>query len=134
MPIDEPTYTHPVRHILIVDDSPIVAGAHARTLRARGHQVEVRHSQAEGFALLAERARFDVVVLDVDLEAPGAGFEIGRRFLARGLTRRLIFCTGTEDPRQALLALRLGIYVPKGTPSTMTELITAIERDFDEAP
>ena len=104
MPIDEPTYTHPVRHILIVDDSPIVAGAHARTLRARGHQVEVRHSQAEGFALLAERARFDVVLLDVDLEAPGAGFEIGRRFLARGLTKRLIFCTGTEDPRQALLA------------------------------
>jgi CheY-like chemotaxis protein len=134
MPADEPTQPPPSRHVPVVDDSPMVAAAHARTLRVRGHRVEVRTSYVEGLDLVEQGVCFDVAVLDVDLEIPSAGFDLGRRLLSRRQVKRLVFCTGTDDPFKAVMALRLGKYVPKGTLATMDELIEAVESELEPQP
>ena len=133
MPTQKPTNLRPSRRVLLVD-SAIVAGAYASALRARGHHVVVRHTLAEGLDCALGDERFDVAVLDADLDIPSTGFELARKLLSKRLVKKVIVCTGTDDPFKAVMALRLGTYIPKGTPATLQELVDAVEGDLEPQP
>jgi DNA-binding response OmpR family regulator len=133
MPTHEPTGLRPLRRVLLVDRA-IVADTYAAALRVRGHHVETCHTFAAGLDRALSEERFDVAVLDADLDIPSGGFELARKLLSKRLVRKLIICTGTDDPFKAVMALRLGTYIPKGTPVTIQELVEAVEAAPEATP
>lgn len=112
------------RHILVVEDEPMVAEVVQRYLRRDGHDVVVVH---DGALALAEFARTapDLVVLDLML--PGSdGLEVCRNIRARGDTP-VIMLTARSEEIDKLLGLGVGAddYVTK--PFSPRELAARVQ-------
>jgi len=100
---DPESATGPPRwRILLVEDHEDTADAMADLLRARGHQVTVARTLAEGRAAAAQMAdaadveRFDLLVSDIGLP-DGSGRELMRELRARGLRGIALSGYGMED-------------------------------------
>ena len=63
---------------LLVEDEEAVRGLLATVLETGGFKVVTANSAAEGTAILAEGEDFDVVITDLRMESPLAGFEVVR--------------------------------------------------------
>jgi CheY-like chemotaxis protein len=61
---------------LLVDDEKAVRDMLAAVLETGGLRVVTANSAAEGTAMLAEGENFDLVITDLRMESPLAGFEV----------------------------------------------------------
>ncbi|MGB3554120.1 MAG: response regulator transcription factor [Jannaschia sp.] len=94
-----------MRMLLIEDNSDLAETIVAR-LRAEGHAIDVEHDGEAADALL-RHARFDVVILDVNL--PGLdGFEVLRNMRARGDDTAVLILTARSQIDDRLLGLDTG--------------------------
>ena len=107
--------TGPAR-VAIVDDHPMFRlGLAAAIAEMEGIEVVGEAARAEDVAGLVERARPDVVLLDVRL-AEGSGLEVNRWLGEHHPQVRVVMLTMSEDHDTALTALRDGArgYLVKG--------------------
>ncbi|KAB8166920.1 response regulator [Lysobacter maris] len=93
--------------LLLVEDDSTVAGVLVGLLQAQGHRVvHVEHGLA-ALAEVAARARFDAVMLDLDL--PGMdGLSLARQLRAQGIQAPLIAITARADAPVEQEALEAG--------------------------
>lgn len=94
--------------VLVVDDEPGLAAAHARHLRDVASGVVVATDGGEALAKL-EREAFDVVVSDIRMPNM-SGTELLREVRARDLDLPVIFLTGDPSLETATLAVELGAF------------------------
>jgi DNA-binding response OmpR family regulator len=96
--------------VLIVDDNVRLARTVAAFMEMQGFRAHPAHS-AEEALIAAQRVRFDLVVLDINM--PGIdGLEVCRRLLATAPELRVLMVTGrdsAEDPLRAAAAGARGL-------------------------
>jgi signal transduction histidine kinase len=92
-PAPPPSIVAPRARILVVDDDEMIQRVMKRLLR--DHDVTCVASGSQALALLADDARFDVILSDVTMPVM-TGVEFYRELAARSpaLARRLVFVTG----------------------------------------
>ncbi len=114
--------------ILLVDDDAAMGMLLARMLQPAGVQTEVRHTAAEGIALLQEKAGdFDVVLTDLSL--PGQdGFAFLKAIEALDPALVRIVITGHATLDNAVAALRHGAYDFVGKPFVREQLLAVLKR------
>lgn len=94
--------------ILIVDDDPAVARAHARLLRSLGHETHCVHDGVSAIAY-ATQHKPDVIVLD--LEMPGMhGFDLLKALKSEPATVPIpvVVCSASGNPLDRGRALAMG--------------------------
>lgn len=93
---------NPMHHILLVEDTEIVADAVRETLEAEGWHVETCADGFKALRLIESSARYDLLLLDNELPNM-CGLELARR--ARGLDHRqrtpIIMISASECGRAA---------------------------------
>jgi DNA-binding response OmpR family regulator len=77
---------------LLVEDEAAIRDMLGAVLETGGFEVVKANSAAEGTALLAEGGNFDVVITDLRMESPLAGFDVVR-------------AAGKSVPRPAIVVL-----------------------------
>jgi CheY-like chemotaxis protein len=111
-----------VRHILVIDDEPLVALMIQRTLEPT-YQVSVQHSGRAALALVEGGERYDAIVTDLrmpDGDGSWVHGEIARIDPAQA--RRMVFLSGAPDEFLARPGVRW-----LGKPFRAAELIAQIE-------
>ncbi|MDQ3035254.1 MAG: EAL domain-containing protein [Myxococcota bacterium] len=94
--------------VLVVDDEPSVANAHARVLRDFASSVSVATDAAQALSLL-ESESYDVVVCDVQMPEM-SGTDLLRVVRERDLDLPVIFVTGVPSLETAATAVELGAF------------------------
>ncbi|MEZ4447213.1 MAG: response regulator [Polyangiaceae bacterium] len=112
--------------VLVVDDEPLIARATARMLRARGHSVHVATSFAVALEL-TRLERFDVAVLDLDMEGEANGIHLAKKLLAAARAERVVFYSGSQDVGLFMEATQLGRVVAKGARRAARWLVRDVE-------
>ena len=100
--------------VLIVEDEKHLADGLRYNLKAEGYEVDVVGSAEEAYPLLADRAAYDVVVLDVML--PGMdGFALASQLRAQGHFVPILMLTARDQPPDVLRGFEAGAddYLPK---------------------
>src|ERR1700752_242051 len=100
--------------VLIVEDEKHLADGLRYNLKAEGYEVDVVGSAEEAYPLLADRAAYDVVVLDVML--PGMdGFALAAQLRAQGHFVPILMLTARDQPPDVLRGFEAGAddYLPK---------------------
>ena len=88
--------------ILAVDDEPAVPRMYARYMRrCTGHRVTPASSISEALACLSEEPH-DVAILDLVMETPVAGLELGREIRKRWPEMVIIILTANESMESAI--------------------------------
>ncbi|MGW8251468.1 MAG: response regulator transcription factor, partial [Anaerolineales bacterium] len=122
------------KHILIVDDDPLLRRSLAFNLEQAGYQVSSA-AKAEDALAIARRGRPDLVLLDISL--PGIdGLEALRRFKEH-FDVPVIFLTARRRELDEVLGLELGAddYVTKPFDiDVLLAHIKAVLRRFEAAP
>jgi CheY-like chemotaxis protein len=111
-----------VRHILVIDDEPLVALMIQRTLEP-AYKVSIQHSGRAALALVESGERYDVIVSDLrmpDGDGSWVHGEIAR--LDPAQARRMVFLSGAPDE----FLTRPGVR-SLGKPFRAAELIAHIE-------
>lgn len=107
--------------ILLLDEEPILRRATALMLNNRGGKVTMASSLEEAIALTEKRI-YDVAILDVSPDGPGA-VEILKRIRERGLVpRRVVVCQ--DSPMDRREAQEFSEVLPK--PYPFEQLLTAV--------
>lgn len=87
------------RHILILDDEPMIVDALARTLRDDGATVTAANSAEEATRALAQALPIDLAVIDLQLEKGIDGLDLVRGWQqGRGVKLPALIVTGATDP------------------------------------
>lgn len=100
--------------VLIVEDEKHLADGLRYNLAAEGYEVDVVGSAEEAYPLLADRAAYDVVVLDVML--PGMdGFSLASKLRAQGHFVPILMLTARGQAQDVLRGFEAGAddYLPK---------------------
>lgn len=63
---------------LLVDDEQVILGLLSKLLEKDGFEVETASSAAQGVAALEQSRPFDIVITDLRMESPLAGFQVVR--------------------------------------------------------
>jgi two-component system nitrogen regulation response regulator GlnG len=115
-----------MKHILIVDDEEAVCWALERALTGEGHRVAVAPSAEDAFAL-AERQRFDAVLLDVRLPGMDGLSALGR---LRELTNDapVIVVTAFGNLSTAVKAVEGGAFDYLAKPFDLGQALDAVAR------
>ena len=110
----------------LVDDDESLCRSLTRLLRASGID-SVTYASAEDFLEDAERARFDCLILDIQLGGM-SGIECRDRLSESGLTLPVIFLTAYDEPetRERALGGRCIAYMRKS--DSGSALLAAIDR------
>jgi DNA-binding response OmpR family regulator len=123
-----------VARVLIVDDDPDILNLVQFQLRHAGHRVATAGSATEAEAIVDERGRPDVAVLDVMM--PGTdGFELLRILRAKDGLEGLpaIFLSARVLPEDIARGTELGAqYLTK--PFVASALLAAINKAVTEGP
>ena len=84
--------------VMLIDDDVDLIEMNRAVLRARGHQVVAAYSAAEARKLLAAGGGppCDAVVLDIMMETPDAGIELGREIHLRFPALPIILLSGIQ--------------------------------------
>lgn len=111
--------------ILIVEDSASLAMSYAAQLSEAGHEVEVCGTGAETVAILHGSARFDVMLLDLQL--PDAnGLELFEAEQDRLAETSVIVITADGSLNRAVEAMRIGAYDFLVKPVNAERLLTTV--------
>lgn len=92
--------------VALVDDDVSLCRSMTRLLHASGIEVEAFHS-AESFLEVADRSRFDCLLLDIELGGM-SGIELHKRLVAAGATPPVIYITAHHAPEVRAEATQLG--------------------------
>jgi len=111
-------------HILLVDDDPSVLKCLARILTLEGHEVVAVATSCDA---LEGVDRFDVAIMDINLNTDVDGIECARRLVERGRIGEVIFHSATDDPADREAARFLGPFVAKGDIERLRALLPATE-------
>lgn len=87
------------RHILVVDDEPLVCDAIKMLLAFDGHKVETAHSASEALDLLAAGS-YDVIITDFEMPQM-KGDEFAARIKARSPRQPVIMITAYAELLQS---------------------------------
>ena len=94
------------KHILVVDDDPIVCGSLTELLRFEGYDVETASDGEEALALL-EKDSFNLIITDVSM--PGlSGFDVLKRVKQDHPLTEIILSTAYGTVESAVEAIKLG--------------------------
>ena len=93
------TPAFPQRHILVVDDEPLVCDAVKMMLNFDGHVVDTAGSGKEALAML-EKSKFDVVITDFEMPAM-KGDELAAAIKARNPKQPVLMITAYAEMLQA---------------------------------
>ncbi len=111
--------------ILIVEDSASLAMSYAAQLSEAGYEIEVCGTGAETEAQLTGAARFDVILLDLQL--PDAnGLEIFQRHQELLADTSVIVVTADGSLNRAVEAMRIGAYDFLVKPVSAERLLTTV--------
>lgn len=111
--------------VLIVEDSASLAMSYAAQLSEAGHEVEVCGNGAETEAQLLASARFDVMLLDLQL--PDAnGLELFEKHQDRLADTSVIVITSDGSLNRAVEAMRIGAYDFLVKPVSAERLLTTV--------
>jgi two-component system response regulator RegA len=117
--------------LLVVDDDPVYAQALARSLRRRGHVVEVSTDGASA-VLAVKGAPYDAVILDLRLAT-----ESGLQFIAPMKSARpdlrILLLTGYASIATAVEAIKLGATHYLAKPAGVEEILAALGREGGDA-
>jgi two-component sensor histidine kinase len=120
--------------VLYIDDDPGIGRLVQRHLERNGCTVQVATSAEDGLAL-ARTGTFDAIALDHYM--PGRdGLDMLRELRSLPAAPPVIFCTGAEEPRIAVAALKQGAadYVVKDVHGSFLELLaTGIVQEIARA-
>jgi CheY-like chemotaxis protein len=83
-------------HALLVDDEELVLQMLATVLANEGFKVTTATSAAEASAILVHDEAFDIVITDLKMETPMAGFEVVEA--AKGIVPRPVIVVLTAFP------------------------------------
>jgi CheY-like chemotaxis protein len=117
-----------VRHVLVIDDEPLVALMIQRTLEP-AYKVSVQHSGRAALELFERGERYDAVITDLRMPDGDGGWlhgEIARIDPAQA--GRMVFLSGAPDEFLARPGVRW-----LGKPFRAAELIALIEAAFSGA-
>ena len=93
------TPAFPQRHILVVDDEPLVCDAVKMMLNFDGHVVETVGSAKDALAML-ERSKFDLVITDFEMPVM-KGDELAAAIKARDPKQPIVMITAYAEMLQA---------------------------------
>ncbi|HVU02634.1 MAG TPA: response regulator [Polyangiaceae bacterium] len=115
------------KRLLLVEDDATLARALARLLRRRKADVFLAGSCEEA---RAAEGTFSLGVFDVDLP-DGDGLSLAAELQTRGVVRRIVFYSGTTDPKTREQARALGIFVEKarGFPDLEAAIFAALAKE-----
>lgn len=118
--------TDPQVHVLIVEDSFLIADAMRILFSERGYRVSMAHTLEA--AQLAAAVPVDVLLLDLTLP-DGDGLELLDRLEAAGLSRprRVIALTGHGDAAAASRCMDAGCEMVLLKPVSIRELLRIVE-------
>jgi len=111
------------RHVLVVEDEPILAKNIMRFLSRRGFRVSVACCALDALTELTAQ-HIDIVVLDIDLP-DGDGLDFYRRIFSDYAHLHLIVITGGHSPDDEARAYRLGARAFFRKPFTLAALTQA---------
>jgi two-component system OmpR family response regulator len=106
--------------VLIAEDDRVLADGLLRSLRAAGYAADHVASGSEADAALASH-EFDLVILDLGLPKLH-GFEVLRKFRARGATTPVLILTAADSVEQRVKGLDLGADDHMAKPFSLQEL------------
>ena len=114
--------------ILIIEDDPGIARLERIHLRRAGFAAAVAANAAEATTALA-RDRFDLIILDQNLQGGVTGLDLYERLRGEGIGTPAILVTGLSDEATLIRAMRGGLvdFVLK-TPDFLDDLTRAVER------
>ena len=112
--------------ILLIEDEPKISSFLTRALSAEGHAVDRAHDGVEGLDL-AQRGRYDMVVLDLRLPAVN-GVSVLQDLMETRPEQAVLVLSAVTDPDAKVRCLKLGAfdYVPK--PFNLAELMVRIQK------
>ncbi len=119
------------RRLLVVDDEPIVGQSCMRIFTREGYEVETCTDSREGLNRVLENNNYSAILLDMKM--PGMdGIEFLNELRKTHPDIPVMVITGYASIPSAAAAMRLGAsdYIPK--PFTPEEIVTAVERIFNE--
>ncbi len=122
----------PARHILLVEDEPVIREIMADTLGNAGFEVTATCTADEAAILIADSDRFDVLLTDVTM--PGLIDGIGLVEHAREVHPHLpvVFVSGRPDnARRAEAVGQPSAFMPK--PYDVDRVISTIDRLMSDA-
>ena len=86
--------------ILVVDDEPDLCEILCFNLESEGFEAECAHSAESALALIGSSQRFDLILLDVMMEAM-SGYEMAQQLRAAGDNTPIIFLTASPSPSRS---------------------------------
>lgn len=99
-PAVQPDLSLAGRHILILDDEPMIVDALARTLRDDGATVSEAGDSAQATRLLADGEPVDLAVIDLQLERGVDGLDLIERWRRESaFGKPALIVTGSTDPQ-----------------------------------
>ena len=114
------------KHILVVDDEPLVCDALKMMLSFDGHQVEVASNAAEALALF-DQGNFDLVITDYEMPAM-KGDQLAATIKARSPDQPVVMITAYSEKLQASRNPLSGVDVLITKPFLLEDLRQAIAR------
>jgi two-component system response regulator RegA len=120
-----------VWRLLVVDDDPVYAQALARSLRRRGHEVEMASDGGSALQALGE-APFDAVILDLRL-ATESGLHLIAPLKQVRPELRILLLTGYASIATAVEAIKLGATHYLAKPASIEEILAALGKDAGDA-
>lgn len=119
------------RRLLVVDDEPIVGHSCTRIFTKEGYKVETCTDSREGLNRVLANNNYSAILLDMKM--PGMdGIEFLNELRKTHPDLPVMVITGYASIPSAAAAMRLGAsdYIPK--PFTPEEIVSAVERVFNE--
>jgi len=117
------------KHILVVDDDPIVCGSLSELLRFEGYGVDTAADGEEALALL-EKDHYNLVIADVSM--PGmTGFDVLRRVKQEHSLTEVILSTAYGTVQNAVEAIKLGAFNYVTKPLVDEEVKVMVSRCLD---
>lgn len=112
--------------VLVVEDEAIIAHSSAAEIEEAGHAVlGPAHSSSEALALAQDHAP-GVALVDIDLEAPGAGIQLARQ-LSAYLDIVVVFTTAQAEVARANADCAIGVLAKPYDPSELADVVEYAE-------
>ena len=121
--------------VLIVEDNALVAFMIEDALASSGHTVVGPAPRADTALKLAEEARPDLALIDIDLDGERSGIALARELRDRWKIPTL-FATGQSDEAHGHADAALGVLTKPFSPTTVASAVAVIDRllQGDRAP
>ena len=117
--------------ILIVDDDGETCRFMAELLERPGR--ELRTTQRADEALRLAREQFDLLISDINLDAPQNGMDVLRAFKAGNPSGQVVLISGFGTLQTAIEAVRAGAYDYISKPFNIAEVKATVERALADA-